>query len=126
VPSYENYVKLIGTMDKDPAVRNVQIKHGARAGSEGTVANFSVEVRSGERASWFRVSAWHDAAHEAAKLRKGLWVQVEGRLQVRKWDKPDGTTQYITEIAARSVQGLSQPAPAQPAAMPDEDDDLPF
>ena len=54
-------------------------------------------------------------------LRKGSSVLVEGRMQTRSWEGPDGKKNYRTEIVADRVQfgprpGSGAPAAAVPAA----------
>ena len=65
-------------------------------------------------------------AHEAVELRdgdkgrylgKGQQVAVEGRLQTRSWDGPDGQKRYRTEVIANQVLYLD---PAGGAPLPDE------
>lgn len=53
-------------------------------------------------------------------LRKGSSVLVEGRIQTRSWDGPDGNKKYKTEIVADRVQfgpkkNGGEPAGAAPA-----------
>jgi single-strand DNA-binding protein len=41
-------------------------------------------------------------------LKKGSQVFVEGRLQSRSWDGPDGKKNYATEIVAEFIQFLDR------------------
>ncbi|HWQ28613.1 MAG TPA: single-stranded DNA-binding protein, partial [Dehalococcoidia bacterium] len=64
-------------------------------------------------------------------LQKGRRAFVEGRLQTRSWDGPDGQRRYKTEIVASTVLFLDRPQAAPMSAPPDfeattEPDDLPF
>jgi len=61
-------------------------------------------------------------------LAQGSKVFVQGRLQNRTWDGPDGQKHYATEIVAEEILFLS-PRPAGPveaAAPPDDTEGLPF
>ncbi len=55
-------------------------------------------------------------------LRKGASAFIEGRMQTRSWDAPDGTKRYRTEIVADRVQfgpragGMSEAPRASSAA----------
>ena len=48
-------------------------------------------------------------------MRQGSQVYVEGRLQTRSFEDVDGTTRWITEVIAESVQFLGPP-PAESQA----------
>ena len=138
-----NKVILIGTLGRDPEVRNTQT---------GTViANMSLatsevwkDKTSGERkeqTEWHRISMFGRTAEIARDyLRKGSKVYLEGRLQTRKWQDKEGKDQYTTEIIANEFQMLdsrrdggdqantqtnTQSAHANPAPA-DFDDDIPF
>jgi single-strand DNA-binding protein len=87
--------------------------------SDGTaMTNFRVAVsrqytsQSGERkeeTEWFRVVAWRKTAEICSQyLQKGSKVYVEGRLQTRSWDTPEGEKRYMTEVVAETVQFLDR------------------
>lgn len=58
-----------------------------------------------ESTEWHRVVVWSKQAENCAKyLAKGREVYVEGRLQTRSWDDPNGQKRYSTEIVAQTVQ----------------------
>jgi single-strand DNA-binding protein len=93
------------------------------------------------------VVVWGDQAERCGeRLKKGVPVHVEGRLQTNKWEGQDGQKRSRLEVIAQRVQFLSvlkqdmQPAaigakvedtPPIPSEEPshvssDDDDDIPF
>jgi|SRR5690554_436448 len=102
-----NRVVLIGRLTRDPELRYIP--------SGTPVANFTLAVdrpftnRQGEReADFVPIVVWRKAAENCANyLGKGSLVAVDGRLQVRSYEK-DGQRRYITEIVAEDVRFLDK------------------
>jgi single-strand DNA-binding protein len=104
-----NKVILIGRLGKDPEER-------VTAG--GTrVANFSLatdQFRPGNGnggaqkvTEWHRIVAFGKAAELCNHyLHKGRLVCIEGSLQTRSWEKPQGEKHYMTEVIAARVTFL--------------------
>ena len=105
-----NKVMLMGNLTRDPELRYLP--------SGQAVTNFSVAVnrtymsQSGEKkeeVSFIRVVVWARMAEVCNEyLKKGSPVFVEGRLQSRSWDAPDGTKRSTIEVVAQNVQFLSR------------------
>lgn len=92
-----NIVIITGRLTADPEIRNTQ--------TGKTVAKFSVAVNEGkskdgaERVQYFNISAWDNQAEVLQQYaKKGTKIMVQGSLQNRSWDKPDGTKAYATDI----------------------------
>jgi single-strand DNA-binding protein len=52
---------------------------------------------------------WRKTAEICSQyLQKGSKVYVEGRLQTRSWDTPEGEKRYMTEVVAETVQFLDR------------------
>ena len=87
-------------------------------------------------ADFIPVVAWRSSADYAASyLKKGSFVEVRGRIQVRSYDAQDGTKRYVTEVVADNLESHNvtrrSPAPAAPAsapapAAPISDEEIPF
>lgn len=104
-----NKVIIIGNLGADPEAR--QFSNG------GSVTNISVatseqwtDKQSGEKreaTEWHRVSLFNRLGEIAAQyLRKGSKVYIEGSLRTRKYQAPDGSDRYATEIRADQMQML--------------------
>ncbi len=102
-----NKVILIGRLARDPEMRST--------GSGVNTTTFTVAVtraftnQKGERdADFINCVAWRRQAENIAKYcTKGSQVAVEGRIQTRSYDAPDGTKRYVTEIVADNVTFLN-------------------
>ncbi len=104
-----NRIILIGRNTREPELRFT---------SAGVaVANFTIAVdRSflntrGERDTDFiRVVAWRKLAETCANyMGKGRLIAIEGRLQVSKYQTPEGEPRTSTEVVADTVRFLERP-----------------
>lgn len=120
-----NRVFLIGNLTRDPELR--YIPSGQAVATFTVAMNRTYVATTGEKkeeVSFVRVVVWAKRAEVCHEyLRKGSPVFVEGRLQSRSWDGPDGTKRSTIEVIAQNVQFLGrgerrEGAPA-PAEMPD-------
>ncbi len=103
-----NKVIIVGRLGADPEVKTIS------AGT--TVARLNVATSESwtgkdgqkqERTEWHRITVWGKLAEICGKhLSKGRQVYVEGRLQTRQWEDPQGQKRYATEIVANTVQFL--------------------
>jgi single-strand DNA-binding protein len=140
-----NRATIIGNVTRDPELKT--IPSGAHVASFGVATNQNWTDAQGEkkeRVEFHNIIVWQKLADICAQyIKKGRKVYVEGRLQTRQWDGPDGAKHQRTEIIAENVIILDQPpaaapAPAatpaaRPAAPPPQDDhqeinveDIPF
>jgi single-strand DNA-binding protein len=74
---------------------------------------------------WFNVVAWSSLAEICKQhLSKGQMVYIEGRLQTRHWEDPEGNKHSATEIVANEMIMLSDRREGNHlGAEPDESDD---
>jgi len=120
-----NRAQIIGNLTRDPELRNTT--------NGQSVTNFSVATSSQwtdtsgqkqERTEYHSIVAWGKLAEICSQyLGKGRKVFVEGRLQTRDWETPDGQKRQRTEIIADNMIMLDKapaggiaPAPVQPTA----------
>jgi single-strand DNA-binding protein len=133
-----NRVILIGHLGKDPEIRFTP--------SGVAVAKFPLATSDKrkdpqgnlvDRTEWHNIVLWRRQAEIAGEyLKKGMMVYIEGRIQTRSWDDPQGVKRYITEIIGDRFQMLTakgetagpveskETEPETPAA--EEEEDLPF
>src|SRR3989338_476178 len=105
-----NRVLLIGNLTRDPELRYIP---SGQAVTTFTVAvNRTYMANTGEKkeeVSFIRIVVWAKRAEVCHEyLRKGSPVFVEGRLQSRSWDAPDGTKRSTIEVIAQNVQFLGR------------------
>ena len=106
-----NKAMIIGRLTRDPELRTIP--------SGVQVANFAVATNriytdsSSNRqqlVEFHEIVVWRRLAEIAAQyLRKGGKVYIEGRLQTRSWDDPNGFKRYKTEIVAENLIMLDRP-----------------
>lgn len=103
-----NKVMLIGNLTRDPELR--YIPSGSAVASFTLAMNRVYKLQTGEKkeeVTFVRVVVWGRMAEICGEyLAKGRPVFVEGRLQSRSWDGPDGQKRTATEVIANNVQFL--------------------
>lgn len=86
------------------------------------VLKFSIAVKSGygDKAvtSWINVVKWKPADWMAGACVKGAAVLVSGELQIREYNKKDGSKGISVEVTAQSLVMLSEREAAQPVSRP--------
>ena len=91
-----NKVIMIGRVVADPELRFTQSGKAVAGYKLAVDRRFKQEGQP--TADFVPCVAWGSDAEFAAKyLRKGMKIAIEGRLQIRSWDK-DGEKRYATEI----------------------------
>lgn len=93
---------LVGRLAQDPEVRYTA--------NEIPVAKFALAVerpsKNGDKeVDFINIVAWRGLAKVCGEYLKGKPIAVEGRLQVRKYEK-DGEKRTFTEIIADNMQML--------------------
>jgi single-strand DNA-binding protein len=104
-----NKVILIGRMCTDPELKYTP--------SGVAVANFRIAVdrpyknAQGEKDTDFiDIVAWRQSAEFVNKyISKGRLIMVEGALQVRQWETPDGQKRRSAEVVAENLRALDRP-----------------
>ena len=100
-----NKVMIIGNLGADPEMRYTA--DGTALTNFRVAASRTYSGRDGERkeeTEWFSVVTWQKLAEQCSQfLQKGRRVYVEGRLQTRSWDTPEGEKRYRTEVIAERV-----------------------
>lgn len=113
-----NKVMIIGNLGTDPEMRYTPNGNPVTTFRIATSRNYTSS--NGERrqeTEWFNVITWNKLAETCNQfLTKGRRAYVEGRLQTRTWEGPDGQKRYRVEIVANTVLFLEQQAGAASAA----------
>lgn len=83
--------------------------------NERQVCNFSVVTeystvdREGNSAidtTWFNVSAWsgREGIPDLYSIQKGAWVELSGRVRIRRYTTQENEERTVSEVIAYSVQ----------------------
>jgi len=103
-----NRVILAGRLVAAPELRTT--------GSGKHVTTVRVATNDRAQAEFHDVVLWGQLAEFAAQyLGKGRSVYVEGRLQSRTWQAPDGSNRRTVETVASILTALGRGATAEPA-----------
>lgn len=103
---YLNKAFILGNLTRDPEKRALP--------SGASVASFSIATtrvykdKNGvkqEDTQYHNIVAFGPQADTIAQyMKKGSSILIEGRMQTRSWDTPDGTKKYRTEVIVDSFQ----------------------
>lgn len=113
-----NKVFLIGRLTRDPEVRFTS--------SGIAAARFAIAVnrmsgkkgQGSEEVDFINIAAWRRLAEICRDyLKKGMLVAIEGRLQIRKYEK-GGEKKTFTEVVADNMQMLERKSGQNAAAEP--------
>ena len=134
-----NKVIIIGTLGKDPEVRN--LANGDAVANVSVATNEEWKDKNGEkqkRTEWHNLVLWKRLAEIAGEyLKKGSTIYVEGSLRTEKWQDKEGNDRYTTKIHVTELQMLGggsgaekkEKQSAEPEKKPVDDgfdDDIPF
>ena len=154
---YLNKAIVYGNLTRDPELR--AIPSGSKVASFSVATNRIWKDKAGARqeaVDYHNVVVFGRQAETVSQyLKKGSSALIEGRMQTRSWDGPDGQKKYRTEIVADRIQfgprsggalssgatkgdsnaaetsspGDNPPAPTEAIEYPEEEinpDDIPF
>ena len=116
-----NKVFLIGNLTKDPELRYTP--------SGIPVVRFTIAVNrlsaksEKNEVDFINIVAWRRLAEICGEyLKKGRPVSIEGRLQIRPYEK-DGEKRLFAEVVAEGMQmlGKKEVSPAQPEKVQNEE-----
>jgi len=103
-----NKVLLIGNLTRDPELRYTP--SGAAVCSFGIATNRFYTASDGEKreeTEFIKIVSWNKLAELCSQLlTKGRKVYVEGRLQTRSWETPDGQNKQTTEVVIDDMRIL--------------------
>lgn len=100
-----NKVMIIGRLGREPEMRYTPSGRPVTSFSVATSRTWlSADGERREETEWFNVVAWAQLAEICKQyLVKGSQVYVEGRLQTRSWEDPEGKKHYRTELVANEM-----------------------
>lgn len=147
---YINKAILYGNLVKDPEMKS--LPSGIQVTSFSIATNNVYKDKNGtkqEKTDYHNIVVFGRQAENVKQyIHKGDGLYVEGRMQTRSWDGPDGQKKYRTEVIADKVQfgpkktgggdypkqstpasSTKQDGPADTIDYPEEDinpEDIPF
>jgi single-strand DNA-binding protein len=125
-----NKVMIIGRLGRDPEMRYTPSGRPVTTFSVATSRTWNTsEGEKRTETEWFNIVAWGSLAEICKQyLTKGQQVYVEGRLQTRHWDDPEGVKHTSIEIVANEMIMLGERREGEMASEIDgtEEDEFPF
>ena len=104
-----NRAMILGNATRDPEMRYTP--NGQAVANFGVATNRKWKTQTGdmqEKTEFHDVVAWGKLAEITNQvIKKGGRVYIEGRLQTRNWEAPDGTKRQRTEIIAENIISLT-------------------
>ena len=102
-----NRVVLTGNLTRDPELRSLP---SGMSVCSLRIASNSRRKENGEwvdKPNYFSITVWGAQGENASRfLSKGRPVAIDGRLEWREWDTPEGHKRQAVDIIADSVQFL--------------------
>jgi len=105
-----NKVMIIGRVGRDPEMRYTPSGRPVTTFSISTSRTWnSADGQKRTETEWFNVVAWSNLAEICKQyLAKDRLVYIEGRLQTRHWDDPEGNKHSALEIVANEMIMLDE------------------
>ena len=121
-------VKMIGRITRDAEQKF--LPSGVAKAETSIAINRSRKNKAGEwetETDYFNLIAWKEVSeYVVANIKKGMLVQVDGRLKNRSWDTKDGQKRTITEVMVNSIVPIeSVPIAEKPPTPATEARELP-
>lgn len=102
-----NKVMLIGSVGKDPEIKDVG---GSKCATFSLATTEKYKDRNGEyreNTEWHNVTCWRGPADVVEKyVKKGSMLFIEGKLQTREWTDRDGNKRRSTGVVVDNIQLL--------------------
>jgi single-strand DNA-binding protein len=101
---------IIGRVGRDPEMRYTPSGRPVTTFSISTSRTWnSADGQKRTETEWFNVVAWSNLAEICKQyLAKDRLVYIEGRLQTRHWDDPEGNKHSALEIVANEMIMLDE------------------
>jgi len=102
-----NKIELRGVVGR----ADINAINGSHVCNFSVVTEFSTRDREGNSAidiTWFNVSAWEgkDVIQDMYEIQKGVWVEVYGRIRLRRYTTQENEERTTLDVIARKVKVL--------------------
>jgi single-strand DNA-binding protein len=118
-----NKVFLVGRLTRDPESKS--LPSGQQVANFGLATNRYFNDKNGQRqeqVEFHNIVFFGKTAEIASQyLKKGSLTLIEGRVQTRSWQDPDGNKKYRTEIIGERLQLEPKSSSGQGASRENDD-----
>ena len=113
-------ITLVGRLGRDPEMKMTA------AGKSITTTAVAVNNRD-KTSTWYTINAWDNMGKWLGDANKGDMIFVQGDLEVRHYDKKDGTKGTEMTVTARAIRTMGgKRQESQSAPVVDFESDIPF
>jgi single-strand DNA-binding protein len=112
-------ITLVGRLGRDPEVKMTA------AGKSITTTAVAVNNRD-KSSTWYTINAWDHMGKWLGDATKGDMIFVQGDLEVRHYDKKDGSKGTELTVTARAIRTMSSKRQESQSAPVVDFDDVPF
>jgi single-strand DNA-binding protein len=119
----------IGRLTRDPELKYTQGGASVASFSIASSYTYAKDGAKKETTSFFNCVAWGKTGEIIAQyVKKGHRIAIEGRLQQRSWDGPDGNKRTAVEIVVENFNFIEKAEKGAAAQVQDAfgGDDTPF
>jgi single-strand DNA-binding protein len=100
----DNTVTVVGNITRDPELRFTPAGQAVATFGMAVNRRYQKQGEWVEQTSFFNVTAWGTLGENASNsLHKGARVLVNGRLDQRSWETPEGEKRSVVEIVADEI-----------------------
>ena len=100
-----NKVELRGRIGHEPRISSLE--SGSKVARFSVATNELLHVKNDEwkeETSWHNVVAWTSKyVHNLEQLKKGMFVEIVGKLRYTRYTSKSGEERFITEIVASKL-----------------------
>ena len=128
-----NKIIILGRLGADATVNTVNNKNVINLNVATSETWKNAQGERQEKTTWFNVAKWQESTAIVPYLKKGTQVLVEGSVELRTYEKKDGSEGASLNIKAQSITlvgGSGNSAAGnngiQDAVVVDDNNDLPF
>ncbi|MGQ9779633.1 MAG: single-stranded DNA-binding protein [Bacillota bacterium] len=120
-----NRVILVGRLTKDPELRYTPSGKAVCSMRLAVDRGLPTAQGTGQDADFINIVAWEKLAETCTNnLQKGRLILVEGRLQIRQYER-DGVRREAAEVIALNIRFLDRPKEGAMGAVPERVSEAP-
>ncbi|MBQ9410914.1 MAG: single-stranded DNA-binding protein [Bacteroidales bacterium] len=104
-----NKIQLRGVIGR----ADVNAVNGTHVCNFSVVTEYSTRDKEGNPVvdvMWFNVAAWEgrDQIRDVYEIRKGMWVEVTGRVRMRRYVTQENEERSVMDVIARKIKILEK------------------
>lgn len=98
-----NFVIISGNATKESEIRFTQSGKAVASFTLAINREYKKDGETKQLTDFIPVVAWGKLAEDCEDIKKGTYLSVQGRLQVRSYTAKDNSKRYVTEVIASFI-----------------------